>query len=310
MDLAFGNWGRNSPYESFAKRGIRIYYRDFSGAGRIDGVESYFEGGRELPWRDLERMSMALPWLRGRFTSYAQYGSAGFAEVMADSLTDARRLEATVFDSMLFLNRGQRFEPRSLPVEAQLAPVFGLVAGDFDGDGSHDLVVAQNFFAVDADSSRYDAGLGLVMRGNARGELSAVSPRLSGLRIYGDQRGAAAADYNHDGRLDLAVGQNRAATRLFRNHIAKPALRVNLAGPAGNEAAVGAMIRRVDGARRGPAQEIRAGNGWWSQDSSTVLLSGTGTNIWVRWPSGQETISPIPPGASSLMIHMDGNVSR
>jgi hypothetical protein len=55
-------------------------------------------------------------------------------------------LEASTFDSMVFLNRGDAFEAQPLPVEAQFAPAFGLAVGDFDGDGNEDLFLAQNFF--------------------------------------------------------------------------------------------------------------------------------------------------------------------
>ena len=76
--------------------------------------------------------------------------------------------------------------------------------------------------------------------------------------VYGDQRGAAYADYDGDGRLDLAVSQNGAATRLFHNRGAKPGLRVRVQGPATNPDGVGAQIRVVYGDRMGPVREIEA----------------------------------------------------
>ena len=57
--------------------------------------------------------------------------------------------------------------------------------------------------------------------------------QVSGIKVYGEQRGCALADYDGDGRVDLAVTQNNGQTRLFHNVTAKPGLRVKLAGPAG-----------------------------------------------------------------------------
>jgi hypothetical protein len=298
MDFVAGNWGRNHPWQPFAPAGLRLYFGDFSGAGGVDGVEAYVENGRELPWRDLDTVARALPPLRGKFSSYAEYAGATLADVLGAALPTATRLDAVWFDTTLFLNRGGRFEARSLPLEAQLSPVFGIVVGDFDGDGNEDLFLAQNFFPTDAETSRYDAGRGLLLRGDGRGGFSALSRARSGIEVPGDARGAAAADYDGDGRLDLAVGQNSADTKLFRNERARPGLRVSLRGPAENRAGFGAVIRRGNG----PAHERHAGSGWWSQNSATAVLGGSGTSVSVRWPGGRETTTNIPPGATSVVI--------
>jgi hypothetical protein len=95
----------------------------------------------------------------------------------------------------------------------------------------------------------------------------------SGVTVYGEQRGAALADYDGDGRVDLAVTQNGAETKLFRNEGAIPGLRVRLRGPLGNPSGIGAVLRLVFGQRMGPAREIHAGSGYWSQDSVVQVLA-------------------------------------
>src|SRR6185369_7369252 len=149
-------------------------------------------------------------------------------------------LEATWLESTVFLNRGDRFEAHVLPVEAQMAPAFAVCAGDLDGDGHEDLLLSQNFFAVQPETPRYDAGRGLWLRGDGRGGFTAVPGQESGILVYGEQRGAAFSDYDADGRVDLVVTQNGAATKLYRNAGAKPGLRIRLTGPPANPSAVGA----------------------------------------------------------------------
>src|SRR6185295_15822005 len=158
--------------------------------------------------------------------------------------------------STVFLNRGDHFIGLTLPLEAQLAPAFAVCAGDLDGDGHEDLFLSQNFFATHPEYSRHDAGRGLWLRGDGRGSFAAVAGQESGLMIYGEQRGAALCDYDGDGRTDLAVSQNAAQTKLYRNTGAKPGLRVPLLRPPGNPTAVGAMLRLVAGQKMGPAREI------------------------------------------------------
>ena len=130
-------------------------------------------------------------------------------------------LEITGLSSAVFLNKTGVFKIRPLPDSAQLAPAFDLCAVDFDGDGAVDLFLAQNAFGVPKHSSRYDSGRGLLLRGDGTGNFAAVPASVSGIAPYGEQRGVTAADFNNDGRADLAVGQRGTATRLFINRNAE-----------------------------------------------------------------------------------------
>jgi enediyne biosynthesis protein E4 len=60
----------------------------------------------------------------------------------------AQRFAATEFRSGVFLSQPDgtyRFEP--LPRIAQISPIQGLVAGDFDGDGNADIYAVQNSYS-------------------------------------------------------------------------------------------------------------------------------------------------------------------
>src|SRR5205814_1724097 len=122
----------------------------------------------------------------------------------------------------------------------QFAPAFAVIAADFDGDGSEDIFLSQNFFATQPGTARCDAGRGLLLKGDGHGGLTAMRGQDSGVLVYGEQRGAAAADYDADGRLDLAVSQNGAETKLYHNLGARPGLRVRLNAGRGNPTGVGA----------------------------------------------------------------------
>ena len=132
----------------------------------------------------------------------------------------------------------------------------------------------------------------------------------SGIRIHGQQRGAAVGDYDRDGRVDLAVAQNGGLTRLFHNVKAEPGLRVRLKGPRENPDAIGAAVQVGYESRRGPAREIRAGSGYLSQDSFVLVFGKPEppTLAAVRWPGGRNTISKIPTGAAEIEINQAGRV--
>jgi hypothetical protein len=166
-------------------------------------------------------------------------------------------LQANTLASMAFLNRGDHFEAVLLPREAQFAPAFGICVADMDGDGNEDVFVSQNFFAVNTDNARCDAGRGLWLRGDGTGKLTAVSGQESGVKVYGEQRGAAVCDYDGDGRVDLVVTQNGNATKLYHNVRAKAGLRIRLNGAAGNPRAIGAKVRLLEPGQRHPSDESR-----------------------------------------------------
>jgi hypothetical protein len=305
-DIIVSNWGRNSKYRASQQAPRRIYFGDFNQRNELVLIEACRDeaSGKEVPDRDLDAMASSLGFLRGRFPSYAAYGQAALAEVLGDALNTAQKVEANLLDSMVFFNRADGFVAVPLPREAQFAPAFAACVGDYDGDGFEDVFLSQNFFATEAKTPRCDAGRGLWLRGDGRGGLQPVPGQVSGVTVYGEQRGAALCDYDHDGRVDLVVTQNGNQTRLFHNVGAKPGLRVRLRGPAGNPEGIGAVIRLDFGGHLGPAREVHGGSGYWSQDSPVQVLgfSEPPAGVQVRWPGGKLTSKRAPPGSKEILV--------
>jgi hypothetical protein len=191
-----------------------------------------------------------------------------------------------------------------------MAPGFGIAVGDLDGDGHDDLVMAENFFDATPVTPRCDAGRGLWLKGDGTGKFDPVPGQTSGLKVYGDARGAALGDFDGDGRVDVVVTQNGAATRLFRNARGNPGLRVRLSGSAGNATGAGASIRLVWGDRKGPAREVHLGSGYLSQDSAVEVMGAPEppTAVWVRWPGGRETTASVPAGAKEVVLEPGGTL--
>ena len=312
LDIVAGNWGENSPWRASATQPIRLYYSDFASRGLVDLIETEYDERRQalVPFHRLDYLSAGLPPLLEHYTSSRDFSQTTIAELLHRLGGNAVELSASVLTSMVFLNRGDHFEIRPLPREAQWAPVFGVVVADYDGDGADDIFLSQNFFALRWEMHRLDAGRGLWLRGDGRGGFHAVPGQESGVTLYGEQRGAAVADYDHDGRVDLLVSQNAAETRLYRNQRAKPGLRVRLMGPPGNPMGVGATVRLRFGEQWGPAREIRAGSGYWSQDSAVLVLGCPvrPEGIWVRWPGGKIVSGAVAPEALEVVVHVDGQL--
>jgi hypothetical protein len=305
LDIIAGNWGLNSDYQASSNEPVRLYYGDFSDRGALDLIEAVYDPLRGWRCRGgcATRWPVCLSAAGGRYPTHKAYAEATMEQMLAVLPKPAERVEATTLASMVFFNRTNHFEAVELPYEAQIAPAFAVNVGDFDGDGNEDIFLSQNFFALATGMLRPDdagpAGRGLWLRGTGGGQLEAVPGQKSGILIYGEQRGAALGDFDGDGRVDLAVSQNGAETKLYRNVLGKPGLRVRLAGPPGNPDGVGATLRLVFGERMGAAREIHGGSGYWSQDSVVQVMGcpEVPTQIWIRWPGGKTTTSPVPAGA-------------
>jgi hypothetical protein len=306
LDIVAGNWGLNSPWRASLERPLTLIYGDLAGRDATDVLECEFDSQRgELVPRALrDALAVAVPWIAERFPTHAAWSRATAAEVIGGRRDKLRELTAATLSSAVLLNRKDHFEFIPLPAEAQFAPTFGLCVADFDGDGFEDIFLAQNFFAFRVEDSRLDASRGLLLRGDGKGGFASVPGHLSGIKVYGEQRGAAVADFDHDGRADLVVTQNGAATKLFRNSGARPGLRVRLAGPPGNPDCVGAVLRLKFARGWGPARELHAGSGYWSQDSACAVL-GTPERpeaILVTWPGGRRTEQAIGPHSGEIIV--------
>jgi enediyne biosynthesis protein E4 len=307
MDFVVGNWGLNGPEQASPAQPLRLFYGDFLGRGAMDLLESEYDGAsREpMPSRLLSETAPWLPPVRAFYTTHRHWATTPMKDVLS-RFQDAREARAVTLASTLFLNRGDSFEVRSLPREAQMTPVAALVPQDFDADGHLDLFVAQNFFAVRPGYPRLDSGRGLLLRGNGRGEFAAIPGQESGIRLYGEQRGAAVADVNRDGRMDLIVSQNGAATRLLHNAAGSAGRRLELSPATGYGPAIGAVVTVQDGTNRW-LRESSGGGGWLSQSTASLLLPSTlSTNaqVTVRQAGRRELNARLPGGTNVISLRL------
>ena len=313
LDIIATNWGMNSQYRADAGHPLRVYCHDFDKNGALDIIETCFDSylNKLVPGRGLASISSAMPYVRARIATHKKFAGMSVQEIFGPVLQQSGEAQANTLAHLLFINRGDRFEAMALPTEAQLAPAFYAGVADFDGDGHDDVFLSQNFFASQMETSRGDAGRGLWLKGDGTGKLQAIPGQQSGIKVYGEQRGAALGDYDGDGRVDLVVTQNAAATKLYHNVGATSGLRVRLVGPKENPFAIGATMRLIYENGLGPAREIHCGSGYWSQDSAVQVLGVREglKKIWIRWPDGSVNETSLSDDSREVVISFNNQIS-
>jgi hypothetical protein len=206
-DLVLGNLGLNSYVRASSEEPARLYVHDFFGDGAVEEILTFYKNGVSYPIAGRDELLRAMPQLRERYPTYAAFGASQVEDIVpASELREAQILEAYRFTSSIALNNGDgSFDLRSLPVEAQFAPIHAVLPGDFDQDGHTDLVVAGNFFDVPPIRGRYDASYGLLLRGDGAGGLAAVDLAASGLMIAGQVRDLKWLRHAEGGELIVAA---------------------------------------------------------------------------------------------------------
>lgn len=306
-DFVAGNLGLNTPYRAPAL----LFVGRFGSGGVPQIVEAAAENGRLQPLRSRNELAARIPSIARNFPKQDDYARASLEEILGkERLASAQRFEATELRSGVFLSQSDgtyRFEP--LPRIAQIAPLQGIAAGDFDGDGHADIFAVQNSFAPVPEMGRFDGGVGEMLIGDGRGHFRAADPRESGLVVPGDAKGLVTLDFDEDGWPDFLVSRNNATTLAWRNRgvEGRRAFAVVLKGGAGNPTAIGGRVtvELADGTRQ--TAEVQAGSSYYSQSAATCFFGFPEENpprrLRIRWPDGKEEVRDLaPPFATRVEV--------
>ena len=192
FDLIAGNLGLNYKYKASANETFDIYLNDFDGNKRNDIVLSYYNEGKKYPVRGRECSSQQIPSIKKKFKNYDDFSLATLDEVYDEKkLKKGIHYQVKSFASLYLEYKDGKFIKHQLPMEAQFAPINKILVKDYDKDGHLDLVMGGNLYASEVETPRADAGLGLFLKGNGKGNFKALSPKESGLFLKGDVKDLA-----------------------------------------------------------------------------------------------------------------------
>ncbi len=289
MDYIATNFGQNTKYHPNQEKAVELYFGDFEGKGKKNIVEAKYEGECLYPVRGRSCSSRAMPSLKREFPTYKTWGKALLADIYDLNASDHYYVKE--LSHGVFINNGDaHFVFKALPRLSQIAPAFGLVAQDFDGDGFCDLVIGQNFRSPQVETGRFDGGHSLLLLGNGKGDFEPVTSLKSGILIPDEVRSVTGGDLDSNGWPDLVVGRvNETAVSFINSGTSEgSSFAIHLSALQSLKSGAQVTVNYSDETRR--VVEVYCGSGYLSQSESVLFFGYQAENkpisIEVRWSDG------------------------
>jgi hypothetical protein len=185
-----GNYGLNTQCKASEKEPAEMYYKDFDDNGSVDPMLCFYIQGKTYPYVTRDELLDQMSIMRTRFTDYKSYADATLKDIFTEEeLKGVNHLQVTSLATTLFISGADgRFHEKTLPMQAQFAPVFTLTAMDYDKDGNQDLLLCGNINHARLRFGKYDANYGVLLKGDGKGGFSYIPQNKSGFTIWGDTR--------------------------------------------------------------------------------------------------------------------------
>ncbi|MGB4849326.1 MAG: VCBS repeat-containing protein [Saprospiraceae bacterium] len=212
-DIIAGNHGLNSRFRTSVDHPLCMYVNDFDKNGSIEQIICSYNGTESYPMLLRHDLLSRMPSLKKKYLSYKDFANQHITDIFSlQQMEQALRLEATCFESSVFINHWPTFERKALPAQAQFSPLFGLSVIDITHDGIPDLITGGNLFGVKPEIGRFDASDGFILEGDGHGNFSMTSPSLH-LCVKGEVRDMETIKRN--GKIALVVARNNNSALIF-----------------------------------------------------------------------------------------------
>ncbi|HZV71539.1 MAG TPA: VCBS repeat-containing protein [Saprospiraceae bacterium] len=214
LDLFAGNIGLNNRLSTNEQHPVTLVSKDFDGNGSLDPVLFFYFNNKLYPYAGKDMLIGQIPKLKKKFVHYTPYASATLNDIFtADDLKGSTTLTVNTFQTIYLVNDNKKFVSRPLPYQVQLAPVFDMVAEDFNQDGKKDILMAGNFLYSETETGEMDSGNGTLLLQNADGTFRFVQNTEHGFWAQDEVRELKTL-VRADGKHVILTGNNKGSVQL------------------------------------------------------------------------------------------------
>lgn len=215
LDLVTGNFGLNTRFFASAEGPLGCYAKDFDNNGTLDPIMTMYEGSKNFPMAQKEQIVKQIPSLKKKYLYAKDWSEATIEDVFSKADLDAAlHLMAYTLETCWWENQNGKFVRKSLPHQAQISVIQGIAVEDLNNDGHLDLLLAGNKSRMEIEGGRCDAGNGVFLSGDGKGNFTWVNNLQSGFWAPREARDLEVLK-GPGGKRIIVVANNNSGIQIF-----------------------------------------------------------------------------------------------
>jgi len=218
-DFVLGNWGLNSKFQATKDRPLKMHVKDFDRNGKSEFVITWYppNENKEYPFAAKSDMTSQLPQLKKKVLHYGEYANKSYEDLLSSEQREStiEYITTTLQTSILWNHGNNNYQLESLPIQAQISPVFSIVAEDLDNDKIIDLFLGGNFYGLKPEVGRQNSSKGIFLKGKGKENFEYVASSILGLTVEGEVRDLKVLEIPDKGKTIL-VGRNNMPAVIFQ----------------------------------------------------------------------------------------------
>jgi hypothetical protein len=221
-DFVIGNWGLNSKFQASKDRPLKMYVNDFDRNGKSEFIITWYPPmeNKSYPFATKSDLTSQLPPIKKSVLHYGEYAGKTYEDLLSSEQREgAMEYTTTNLQSAVLWNHGNNnYQIENLPIQAQVSPVFSIIAEDLDNDKIIDLFLCGNFYGLKPEVGRQNSNDGIFLKGKENGKFEYLSPALTGLEVRGEVRDAKVLEMAGKGKTIL-IGRNNMPAMILQSKI-------------------------------------------------------------------------------------------
>ena len=212
IDFILGNWGLNTKFKASTARPLTMYVNDFDNNGKSEFIINWYPplDSVAYPFAQKEELVAQIPMLRRTILTFKDYATKTYDSLFSAAVRKKSiSYKVNYLESAVLWNERNSYSLAALPLEAQISPVFGIVADDLDGDGNTDIWLGGNFYSLKPQVGRHDASRGVFLKGGRNRSFTYQQQPHDGLYVNGEVRDAAIIHSLQAKRIIVARNNNK-----------------------------------------------------------------------------------------------------